>query len=627
MCGILGAIDFRKNLDDRYTLLQRGLKAIAHRGPDGSKELFQENIYLGHNRLSIIDLSPKGDQPMKSLRSNAFIIYNGEIYNYKELKNDLSEIEFNSNSDSEVLLEGYLNEGISFFKKLRGIYAFAIYDNRNGQKIILFRDPSGIKPLYIYQKQEFYVFGSEMKSLLPCVRKELSINESVIKCFLNLGYCPEPFTIYNEIKALEPGNAVEIISEGLKKTELIEFNFNEQNKLTIENNTKEVEENFKRAVSRNLVSDVEVAVALSGGIDSSLIYAYANKTNENIKALTVKFSDEDYNEEEIAKIYVSTLKGKHEFVEINADLNIDTLNKVLQNFDQPYADSSAINVFYLTKATRSITKVLIGGDGGDELFNGYPSQTWLTYIERNNKNKLSRKSGEVLLDIAKIFSSNSQRRLIKRVSDLWMDKPEELLYDWHSWFPRTTCFEKGSPFLFDTKEGLKLYTDIFSIKAPKDFGQYVVFDYFKKTLLSDYLRKTDMMAMLNSVEYRVPMLDEDMVRFALTIPFKQKSSLKESKKILRNIHRKKFPHETSKVSKKGFSIPLDKSLGKDDFNFIKNDLISNGNIVTSYIKKDYINFLFKALNNGTHSRTEISRAGIYQRILMLYSLSLWYNTK
>lgn len=628
MCGILGAVDYERGIDSIYSSLQEGLKAISHRGPEGSKHLKLEKIYLGHNRLSIIDLSSNADQPMKSANSNAFIIFNGDIYNYKELRDNFKNVHFHTSSDTEVLLEGYLNYGIEYFKKLRGMFAFAIYDNRNGPKIILGRDPSGIKPLYFYNKKSRYIFGSEIKALLPSIRQDLTVNENILKCYLNLGYCPEPYTIYNEISAVQPGHVVEISSDGFRKVNLIDFNFEVENDFTFDQNVQEVEDLVKTSVKRNLVADVEVAVALSGGIDSSLIYAYANQFNNRIKGLTIKFDDKEYNEEEIAKTYSNSLNGSHQLIEIHSQLNLETLNNILLNFDQPYADSSAINVFYLTKATKKITKVLLGGDGGDELFNGYPSQTWLTYIDRLNKSKLMKKSGEVILDLAKTFTSQSQRRLLKRFSDLWSGKSYELLYDWHSWFPRKTCFESKSPFLFDTGAGVELYKSVFENQAPEEFKNYVVFDYFKKTMLSDYLRKTDMMSMLNGVEYRVPLLDEDMVSFALSIPFEQKSTLRETKKILRAIHRKKYPIETSRAPKKGFTIPLDSSLSKNEFKVIRENLLEeSGNILNEYIRKDYIEFLFKALEERTSMEGDISRAGIYQRILMLYSLRHWYSNK
>jgi len=627
MCGFLGAVDFDKRLEVIQPLLSKGLKAIAHRGPDSSREELFENVYLGHNRLSIIDLSESGNQPMKSANSDASIIYNGEVYNYQELKKELSGIKFNSNSDSEVVLEGYLKEGTDYFKKLRGLYAFAIYDNRQNQKIILARDPSGIKPLYYFSKNNFHIFGSEIKALLPSVRNKITINENVIKTFLNLGYCPEPETVYNEIIALAPGSIYEISSQQTIKSSFKKYDFVSENSHDVNRNTIDTEKYLELAVKRNLTSDVEVAVALSGGIDSSLIYAFANRSDSDIKGLTVKFEDEEYDEGELSKVYSKTLNGKHEFVEVESELNLDTLNKILLNFDQPYADSSAVNVYFLTKATGKITKVLLGGDGGDELYNGYPSMTWLTYIEKLNNNPLLKSSGNAFLKAAEKILNVNHKRSVKRIADLWKDDQSELLYDWHSWFPRKTMYNGNSPFLFDATSGLDNYNKIFEDQQPASFKGKVVFDYFRKQMLSDYLRKTDMMSMLNSVEYRVPLLDEDLTDLALSIPFDQKSDLRVTKKILRDIHSKIYPSDTSKAPKKGFTIPLDSSLSREDFNLIKENILSPGNFLSEYISTDYVKFLFEVLEKKRTADDEISRAGVYQRILMFYSLNLWHGSK
>ncbi|MBS1517287.1 MAG: asparagine synthase (glutamine-hydrolyzing) [Bacteroidetes bacterium] len=627
MCGFLGAVFFERWKEIYLPALRSGLKSISHRGPDGSHELISGNSYLGHNRLSIIDLSAEADQPMSSCNFDAHIIFNGEIYNYKELKKNLNGINFKTRSDTEVILEGYCKEGTEFFKKLRGIYSFCILDNRTEQKIILCRDQAGVKPLYYYSDKNFSVFGSEIKALLPLVRDKISSNEKMIRCYLNLGYCPEPYTVYNEIKTVAPGHITEISEKGMNSYSFSEYKFGNENNYSLRKNTELTEEKLKNAVKRNLVSDVEVAVALSGGIDSSLVYAYSNENNKNIKGLTVRFDDKEYNEEEIALKYVESVSGKHESVEVSAGLNLETLDMILNDFDQPYADSSAVNVYFLTKATGNITKVLVGGDGGDELFNGYPSQTWLTYVEKIISSSLIRNSGKSLVKIINSVSGSSGTRLSKRLSDLLNDRPEELLYDWHSWFPRKTIFEGKSPFMFDTEEGLDLYNSIFREEVPGKFRHKVVFDYFRKTMLSDYLRKTDMMSMLNGVEYRVPMLDEDLSEFALGIPFAQKSSLRKTKIILRKLHSKIYPPETSRIPKRGFMIPLDKALKRDEFEIIKESILKNESIVLNYISKDYIEFLFKALRKDFNAGDQISRAGVYQRILMFYSLNLWDKNK
>lgn len=623
MCGYLGAIDFSQSISSRLEALKAGLSAIRHRGPDGTKEHIGENFYLGQNRLSIIDLSSLADQPMISSDGKVAIVFNGEIYNYSELKGKLPDIRFKTSSDTEVILEGFMRHGVDFFKQLRGIFTIAIVDNRGKQKVILLRDPSGIKPLYICGKGGFSIFGSEIKALLPALKGMLSTNENVLKCYLNLGYCPEPNTIYKEIEAVRPGELIELTSDERAVRSLIEYDFEFVNTLKFNENKNRTRELLKNAVKRNLVADVEVAVALSGGIDSSLIYAFAHESESTIKGLTVSFSDKEHDESDTAQLYANSVGGVLQRIEADTSLNLDTLNMILKNFDQPYADSSAINVFFLTRASGKITKVLLGGDGGDELYNGYPSQTWLTYLEKLGRAGIAYNLSRTLLKAASIAGGSSVKRVTSRMLDLWSDKPREMLYDWHSWFPRKTMYEGKSPFLFDTSTGVRIYESAFDNEAPEEYSNYVVFDYFRKTMLSDYLRKTDMMSMLNGVEYRVPFLDEDLTSFALSIPFDQKSGIRETKTILRSIHKDIYPPQTSKGAKKGFTIPLDKALSKEEYSIIKENLLARQSLSLEYVKKEYVEFLFRMLEGRAGAEQEISRAGVYQRILMLYSLNLW----
>jgi len=365
-----------------------------------------------------------------------------------------------------------------------------------------------------------------------------------------------------------------------------------------------------------------VAVALSGGIDSSLMYYYANAAQPGIKGLTVRFDDEAYDESGLASQYAKAVNGAQEIIDLENDFDLEVLNKILLNFDQPYADSSAIPVYYLTKATSQYSKVLVGGDGGDELFNGYPSQTWLHKMMRLKSNRLAGITGKAIFGMGRAVLGGHRKRLLNRLNTLWNDQPEDMLYDWHSWFPRSTTFQGRSAFTFTDLEGIELYKQLFTHELPEEYDGQVLFDYFRKTMLSDYLRKTDMMSMFNGVEYRVPLLDEDLVSFAFTIPFEQKSALKKTKIFLRKIHEKSYPPETSRARKKGFTIPLDKSLSESDFAEMQALMLDKKDgLVTQYVKPEYVSFLFKSLKS--RSDAEISRASVYQRILMLYSLELW----
>lgn len=628
MCGFLGAYTFQGSIQSWLTALVQGLDNISHRGPDAGKYISSDKSFSGHRRLSIIDLTANSNQPLFSTSANAHIIFNGEIYNYQELKKELSGNTFNTASDTEVILEGYLTQGTIFFKKLRGIYAFAIYDSRGDDtKILLVRDPSGIKPLYYFQNQYILLFGSEIKALLPAVRDELTVNEKAIRSYLNLSYIPEPYTAYREIKALEPGHVLMMEHGHVSNQAFHIFDFNSENKNNFRRNVEIVEEKLQQAVQRNLVADVEVAVALSGGIDSSLIYAYANQSNNNIKGFTARFSDGEYNEADVATRYAQELAGKQVIFDIEKDFNLELLKRLLLHFDQPYADSSAIPVYYLTKNTAAHTKVLIGGDGGDELFNGYPSQTRLANIYRYNRNSVLRTLMSFALAVLGRAVSGERKRSVQRMKDIAEDSPLQMLYDWHSWFPRKTNWNGNSPFVNNPDEGYSLYSTVFREQEPDSFTQQIVFDYYLRNMLSDYLRKTDMMSMINHVEYRVPILDEDLVQFVLSIPFQQKSNLKETKKFLRYLHAKIYPPETSNAPKHGFSIPLDVYLSAKDYMVMREDLLDKNSYVQHFVSGEYITFLFDMLSGKISNPAHISRAGLYQRILILYALHIWYVNK
>jgi asparagine synthase (glutamine-hydrolysing) len=601
-----------------------GLRAIRHRGPDSSSELADERVYLGHNRLSIIDLSTDANQPFKSTVDEAWIIYNGEIYNFDELRKTLDPSRFRTRSDTEVLLEGYLAEGVGFFEKLRGIYAFAILDRRAAPQIILARDPAGIKPLYYARRADVVVFGSEIKALLPVVGRELTIDEAVVKAYLNLGYCPEPFTAYREIRALRPGHAVVVTQDDWRETAAVGYRFEDENDLSYQDNVQRASSLLAQAVHRNLVADVPTAVALSGGIDSSLVYAHATRANDQIRGLTVRFNEPGFDESSIAESYARQLGGEQLVLPVDPDFGLEKLNDILLHFDQPFADSSAVPVYYLTRATRQYTKVLIGGDGGDELFNGYASLSRLPAAYRAHQSGFAKVLSRLMVLSGGMLQPDSARAL-DRAASVVAAEPGDMLFDWLSWLPRHTRIDGRSPFLYAEDEGARLYRQAFGDRVPRRFTARLTFEHFAGLLLSDYLRKTDMMSMLNGVEYRVPLLDEDLVRFAFSIPYGQKSSSRKPKRVLRDLHARIFPPETSTAAKRGFSIPLDKYLSADDFGAMRDLVMRPDSFVQLFIDRRYLDFVFDAVTGHNVSRRYISSAGAYQRALLFYSLELWYQ--
>jgi asparagine synthase (glutamine-hydrolysing) len=623
MCGIFGYSSKSENVIDKLPELRNALNTLYHRGPDSSGEYYNQNIFLGHRRLSIIDLSSSADQPFKSATENAYIIFNGEIYNYKELKNKLGPLK--TNSDTEVLLEGYLKFGPDFFKDIRGIYAFAIYDFRSEPKIILYRDLAGVKPLYYFKNDSTLIFASEIKAIRTIAKNELTIDESILKSYLSLGYCIEPSTIYNEIKAVEPGECIEIKTETGKTISRILFRYtlDDVNTFSFEENVIKARELLLQAAQRNLVADVDVSIALSGGIDSSLIYAFAN-TDRSYKGISVKFNDKDYDETAMAKVYAQTLNAPLDIIETSTEGNLELLNKLLLHFDQPYSDTSAIPFYFLSKRAVENSKVLIGGDGGDEIQNGYPSFCWLPYIHKVSNNAWLQKTfllgGNML---KRMLNPDNARRMLRLNELVKLNNEEEMICEWQSWLSVSNTLNHKSPFLYDTRIVKDVYKNSFNSILTSDFSQSMVKNYFYKRMLGDYLRKADMMSMMNGLEYRVPMLDEDLVSFSFSIPYNQKSNSKVGKLIFRNIHQQIFPKETSNAPKTGFGIPLDKWLTKSDYSYMENYVLDPKGIVTNYIEKSYVHFLFESLGNRKNADA-ISRVSVYQRIIMLYSLQLWY---
>ena len=626
MCGLIGIAEFSRSIE--IPKAEIALQSIAHRGPDyQSRWTNGKNIYLGHNRLSIIDLSQTANQPLHSKHSKAVIVFNGEIYNYKKLKNELNYDRYFTNSDTEVILEGYLERGIDFFKKLRGIYSFAILDYRYTiNKIILVRDPSGIKPLYYIKEKNSLKFASEIKAL-KILSKNLEIKSTSLRQFLNLSYIPEPKTVYKNINALEPGCYIEWCSNGESyKKKFFDFSFQSSNNSSFYNNIEKVEAKLLNAIKRNLVADVNLTFALSGGIDSSLVYNYANKFIDNIKAKTIIYSDEKrYNEIENSSIYASKFSGNHQFINLKEKIDLELINKIFLHFDQPFADSSAIPTYLLCREVSNDSKIIIGGDGGDELFNGYPSQTWLLYYYKY----LGFKSLWKIIGYGhRIFPAKLARKL-DRLKNLAYTSNDifDLIYQKNSWLPIGTKINDIDVFIdSDNIHHQKQYKSLFSNEIPIKIADKIVFDHFRKNLLSDFLRKTDMMSMLNGVEYRIPMLDEDLCNLALSIPFKEKSNLITGKLHLRSLHKRYYPSRTSTSSKMGFRIPLDIMLSKEDKLIISNDLLDRNSIIYSFINRSYVEFLVDQLKSHDYPRI-ISREGIYQKILILYNLHTWHENQ
>lgn len=595
MCGIAGIVS--ENPDIR-SYVSEMILVQKHRGPDASGIYTDGKVTLGHARLRIIDLSEKADQPMKY--DEAVIIYNGEVYNFVELKKDFQNLK--TSSDTEVILRLYRKYGINMLEKMNGMFAFAIYDKREG-KIILVRDRVGLKPLVYFFDSNLFAFASEIKALLkiPYIAQRVEIDLNSLYIYLSLGYIPSPRTIFTNIHKLEPAHYIiyDTKSGAPKKRRYWKPLRN-----SCQGNLKKLlRETFQNAVKIRLVSDVPVGVLLSGGIDSSLVALTMSKYTD-VKAVTVGYDISYFDERKWAELVAKRCGAEHHVVVLTEDEMLKDVRKILKGIDEPFGDSSFIPSYKACEILKEFVKVALSGDGGDELFGGYTK--YKAYLFEG-------------------FFPRFSLRMLKKLADMLPEGKEMKLLDFMrkvKKFLRVVGMEPArreleldigfgsramEVLLEDTKAKVnkelpeKIYRDL--IPKFEDLND-IMFCDFQLSLPNDMLFKVDLSSMLNSVEIRSPFLDYRISLLAFSIPPSQKVSLFDSKLILKEIFSDTLPREIRRLPKRGFSIPLSKWLrGK-----LREDVIDT-------ISSEFFNMreVEKALKNPTMD----------YEIWTLYAFSVW----
>lgn len=564
MCGIIGHISSNPIHDTGW--ISNGLSIISHRGPDDLNIITNssQNCVLGHSRLSIIDLSSNGSQPMTCSQTGVYLVFNGEIYNYKEIKHELNSkgVEFNSSSDTEVVLKSYIQWGTDCFSKLTGMFALAIYDEKN-KKAIIARDRAGEKPLYYFKNNESLYFCSELKGLLENPNLPRNLSHSSFDSYLYHGYVQRDKCILDGYNKLKSGHFIEWpLNENLKETcywsiENSKFDHDDYDQSDNDLFIK-FDELLGNSISRQLRSDVPVGVLLSGGIDSTLVTSYASKYKENIDTYTVSFPqcrslDESSYAQNVSKLY----KTNHHVLEANPDC-VDLLPKLAQQFDEPLVDSSMIPTFIVCQMVSRHCKVVLGGDGGDEVFGGYPHYSRLLKV-RNYLKQFPSFSKEII----SYFSDNYLPHGFKGKNYLSIIKhfnktdiiPQPAIH-----FDLNTRQKILSPFSYKPKDmyNYNINNDNFENNLMKtDFCNY---------LSEDILVKIDRCSMLNSIEMRAPLLDHNIIEFAFNyINHNQKFTVNQKKKFLKKFCRKIFPCNYDFKRKQGFELPITKWLKKGKF--------------------------------------------------------------
>ncbi|WP_210473370.1 asparagine synthase (glutamine-hydrolyzing) [Vibrio crassostreae] len=550
MCGIAGVVESGKINRQKF---QESLLKMNHRGPDGFGIEVDNNVCIGHNRLSILDLSESGSQPMKTPCGSVVIAVNGEIYNYKDLKIKLeNKYTFKSESDSEVILWGYIEWGMEkLLELIDGMYSISIYD-RNKKVVYLARDRAGIKPLFYYYNNGTFIWASEIKFIREYVN-ELNVDNSALYDFLTYTYIPHPKTLYEEVKKLPQASLLtyDINKSGLLVSKYWELDRNALFDGTYEEAVERAEYFLTSSVSQQLVSDVPLGVFLSGGVDSTLITSLARQ-NQNIDELstfTIEFKGTSQDESNYAKWASEIIGTKHHSKEVYSG-DIDHLLEVVDEwYDEPFHDTSSFPTYEVSKFASMKAKVLLGGDGADELFGGY------NWYQRNNRFRM--KQDKLLSLYQSFFGINSSicKKINRRVIGKYLSDDLTHLSMIHG---SPMPYEKK---LIKSKLGLdSKYDDLWAFRRYEKFYgtnlrknmQYIDFNMF---MVDDVLAKVDRTSMQNSIEVRVPFLSRELIEFAFSLPesYLYKNGLKS---ILKSILRKDFPVDFIERKKQGFSIPI-----------------------------------------------------------------------
>lgn len=614
MCGIVGIISNTPQIHREWLVV--GRDAMTHRGPDDAGEWWSPDGRIGfaHRRLSIIDLSPAGHQPMHDVTGKLTIVFNGEIYNFLELHQQLvaQGHRFNSHSDTEVILAAYREWGVNCLSRLNGMFAFAIYDKEK-QSVFLARDRVGEKPLFYRHTDGELRFGSELKSLLADKSLERRIDPKALDCYLSMGYVPGELCILRGFKKLPPAHALlfDIRTGQCQQWRYWELPKQPDNNLggKIDEHAllNELEGLLEDSVRRQMVSDVPVGVLLSGGVDSSLITAMAVRASDNVKTFTIGFpGHKKLDESEHARLIARYFGTQH--TELMADpASADLLPRLAHQFDEPMADSSMIPTFLVSQLVRQHCSVVLGGDGGDELFGGYGHYSRLRWMEK--------KLGPIPYPFRKAISLAAGRTLPMGfkgrnwLQGLGVDLNKELPLIASFFDARIRKQLLGQSGNFDlvaegiTTERCPLNVDLVQRATRMDFQNY---------LPEDILVKVDRASMMNSLEVRAPMLDVRLIEFAFEkVPEHLKATINERKVLLKRLTERLLPPEFDRQRKQGFSIPLPQWLKAGPFRTLFYDILCDPQCI---FDKATVNKLLRDQDRGY---------GNSERLFSLVLFELW----
>ena len=629
MCGIAGIFNQDQKSKVIDTDIFNMIDQIVHRGPDEGSTYIQGNVGLGFRRLSIIDLS-NGSQPMRDEHTGNYIIYNGEIYNYLELKNELLTLgySFKTKSDTEVLLKMYLHYGEKCLEKLNGMFAFAIW-NPSKNNLFIARDRVGKKPLYYYHKENIFYFASELKCFKKINKIQKKISLKALDSYLSYDGIESPMTIYKDIYELPAANYMIISENNIYQNKYWDLNNINNTEKSFDYYKSHLKELILDSTKKRMISDVPLGIFLSGGIDSSIIAGVASKNLSNrIKTYSMKGGENEFNELPFAAKVAKFNNSIHnEFS--NDEFNLSkTLSNLTDAFDQPFSDSSMIPTYYVSKFASEHVKVALSGEGGDELFGGY--ERYKNLITINRWKKVPNKIRIIISKILRINNKNIKYEksklitLLKKVSIMnrisLNSSDKEIYNDFISLFNSNdkkliySNFFKEETLNYENRDNIM--DEIFSNNSKNTMLKKAQLLDFKKYLHDDILVKVDRMSMKNSLEVRSPLLDYRIVELAFSMPDKIKVKGSTSKYILRESMHDYIPRSIyRRNSKRGFSVPISRWIRTDLKHQVKESILDGKFIKLGLFNEENIEKMIDQHNSNQFDYGS--------QIWSIYILSLW----
>lgn len=591
MCGIAGIVYYSNERKIDPALLKSMTNEITHRGPDDEGFYINMNVGLGFRRLSIIDLNT-GHQPLSNEDGSVWIIFNGEIYNYRELQEELIKKGhiFKTKSDTETIVHLYEQYGTDCLKYLRGMFGFAIWDD-NKKQLFCARDRFGIKPFYYFADDNKFVFGSEIKSILKCRDIDRTISKEAIDSYFAFGYITSDLSVYDKIKKLQPAHYLLLSlrsSVSVKTERYWDIHFDPDFSKSEEEWEEEITNSLSETVKSHMISDVPLGAFLSGGVDSgSVVSMMAKNSTRPIKTFSIGFKDEKESELKYARELAEKYDCEyHE--QIVEPQSIDLLPLLVKAYDEPFGDPSVIPTYYVSKLARQFVTVAISGDGGDELFAGYNSYARYQHIYNMPFNFKSPQLNKVIW--GSMYQLMPQNMKGKGSAYILSKNKKHAFAFLNSWTER-----ERKKYLFRNSEskGLANSSERYKVDVLKklngeDYISSMQYLDMKTYMVDDILTKVDRASMLNSLEVRVPLLDHKFAELTFRIPSTLKLKGRLKKYIFKKAMSSHLPKSFLNLPKKGFSAPISTWFKGELKQYINDTLLSGDPLLSNYADKNYV---------------------------------------